>query len=223
MAGVALVTALLLSGCGSGAGDREVTGTDRDPTTEATPTTQRATTANSAPPPSRPEPPPTSVPTPPAPRPAPEPSEVADPVRVRIPRIGVDAPVIRLGLDTAGALEVPTVFSETGWWADGPEPGEAGPAVIVGHVDSRIGPAVFYRLDELRAGDRIEVARADGSTAAFVVQRSEQHPKRAFPTEAVYGPVDHASLRLVTCGGEFDRSSRHYLDNVIVFARVGPR
>jgi hypothetical protein len=90
--------------------------------------------------------------------------------------------------------------------------------VIVGHVDSRSGPAVFFRLRQLAPGDEIAVDRVDGSTAVFVVQRVERHPKGAFPTDAVYGPTPVAQLRLVTCGGEFDRRSRHYVDNVVVFA-----
>jgi sortase (surface protein transpeptidase) len=145
--------------------------------------------------------------------------EAADPVRVQVPSIGVDAPVVPLGLDAAGALEAPEGMAETGWWTGGPEPGETGPAVIAGHVDSREGPAVFFRLRELGAGDAIIVVRADGSRVEFVVERLDRHPKDEFPTEAVYGDTPGPTLRLITCGGEFDRSTGHYLDNVIAFAR----
>jgi sortase (surface protein transpeptidase) len=144
--------------------------------------------------------------------------EAADPARVEVPAIGVDAPIIALGLDPAGALEVPEDFAETGWWTGGPEPGEQGPAIIAGHIDSPRGPAVFYRLLELQPGDVVRVTRADGSRVEFTVRRTEQHAKAAFPTEIVYAPTTGSELRLITCGGAFDRSSGHYVDNVIVFA-----
>lgn len=147
-------------------------------------------------------------------------TQVADPVRIRIPAIGVDAAVLRLAVDAQGVLPPPPTNEDTGWWQAGPEPGEPGPAVLVGHVDSSDGPAVFYRLRELGPGDMIIVDRADGSAATFTVERLERHSKDAFPTEAVYGRTPVPLLRLVTCGGEFDRSTRHYLDNVIVFAAL---
>jgi sortase (surface protein transpeptidase) len=145
-----------------------------------------------------------------------------DPVRVQIPRIGVDADVVPLGLDASKALEVPEDAEVTGWWTGGPEPGEKGPAVIAGHLDSRTGPAVFYHLRDLRAGDVITVLRSDQSRVDFTVARTEQHAKAVFPTEAVYGPTPRSELRLVTCGGAFDRSTGHYVDNVIVFASRVP-
>lgn len=146
---------------------------------------------------------------------------VADPTAVRIPTIGVSAsPLTSLAVLDDGTLEVPRDPQRAGWWRSGPEPGETGAAVIVGHVDSRDGPGVFFRLRDLRAGDAIHVDRADGTTATFVVTRVEQHAKDAFPTRAVYGTVDAPALRLVTCGGQFDRGSGHYLDNVVVFARA---
>jgi sortase (surface protein transpeptidase) len=100
----------------------------------------------------------------------------------------------------------------------GAVPGEPGPTVVAGHVDSRTGPAVFYRLDELAAGDRVEVTRSDGQVFVYRVVTVESHPKNAFPTGRVYGPTPGPELRLITCGGDFDRSSRHYLDNVVVMA-----
>jgi sortase (surface protein transpeptidase) len=142
----------------------------------------------------------------------------ADPVRIRIPAIGVDAPVEPLTVDHKGVLPPPDTYDGTGWWRDGPEPGERGPAVIAGHVDSKRGPAVFFRLPDLGRGDRIFVDRADGTTAVFAAQRIERHDKATFPTDAVYGDTPDPQLRLITCGGKFDRKHRRYLDNVIVFA-----
>lgn len=142
------------------------------------------------------------------------------PVSIRIDAIGASAPVDPLGLNADGTLKVPTDFSRTGYYTGRPAPGALGPAIIVGHVDSKTGPAVFYRLGDLKPGDEVAITRADGSEVVFAVERLEQHPKAAFPTEAVYGPTpDGATLRLITCGGSFDRKSRHHLDNVIAFAR----
>jgi len=140
------------------------------------------------------------------------------PVGIEIPAIGVRARLVPLGLNADDTLEVPTRFGDAGWWAGGPRPGERGPAVIAGHVDSRTGPAVFYRLSELRAGDRISVVRRDGSRVRFVVRHSERYPKARFPTARVYGRTAGATLRLITCSGTFDRSSGHYLDNTVVYA-----
>jgi Sortase domain len=142
----------------------------------------------------------------------------ADPVRIRIPAIGVDAPVDPLTVDQNGVLPPPDSNDSTGWWRDGPEPGEPGPAVIVRHVDSTHGPAVFFRLTDLTRGVQIFVDRADGTTAMFATQRIERYDKEAFPTEAVYGDTPDSQLRLITCGGKFDRKGRRYLDNIVVFA-----
>ena len=142
------------------------------------------------------------------------------PVRIEIPAIGVSAAVIRLGLNRDGSMQVPADFGLTGWFTGGPAPGETGPAVIAGHIDSRTGPAVFYRLRELRAGDRINVARADGTTVRFAVDSVVRYPKQAFPTEAVFGPAPEPLLRLITCGGTFDRSRGSYRDNIVITARL---
>lgn len=142
------------------------------------------------------------------------------PVGIRIPSIGVDASMIPLGLRPDRSIEVPQDFAQAGWWADGPEPGEPGPAVILGHVDSRSGPAVFFDLRNLESGDKVVIDRADGTSVTYRVDRLEQHPKDEFPTDAVYGPTSDAQLRLVTCGGDFDRSVRHYVDNIVVFGSL---
>jgi sortase family protein len=140
------------------------------------------------------------------------------PVRIAIPAIGVSAPVVPLGFDRTGALEVPRDFAETGWWTGGARPGERGPAVIAGHVDSTTGPAVFFRLADLRRGDAITVERADGSRVRFRVERSTRYPKARFPTAEVYGATRTPALRLVTCSGTFDHATGHYLDNTVVYA-----
>jgi sortase (surface protein transpeptidase) len=144
------------------------------------------------------------------------------PVRLEIPGIGVDTRLQRLGKEQDGTVAVPGGrhrWDEAGWYAGGPRPGDPGSAVILGHVDSKSdGPAVFYRLRELRRGDQIKVVRADGSVVRFTVDRVEQYPKTRFPTDAVYYPTGTPKLRLVTCGGTFDYEQRSYRSNVIVFA-----
>ncbi len=140
------------------------------------------------------------------------------PTRIWIPSIAVSSSLVRLGLMPDRSLEVPSDFAVAGWWAGGPSPGEKGSAVIAGHVDSKSGPAVFFALRQLRRGDTVWVKREDGTQVRFVVQRLEQVPKMHFPTQEVYGPEPYAALRLITCGGAFDRSTGHYVDNVIVFA-----
>jgi sortase (surface protein transpeptidase) len=144
------------------------------------------------------------------------------PVRIEIPAIGVTSSLDRLGRAPDKTVQVPSRWEVAGWFAPGTRPGDPGSAVILGHVDSRSGPAVFYRLRELRRGDLVEVARADGSTVRFVVQRTEQYDKRRFPTDEVYYPTLTPALRLVTCGGEFDATAGHYRSNIIVFATLRP-
>jgi hypothetical protein len=141
-------------------------------------------------------------------------------VRLVIPAIGVATGLVRLGLEQGGAMQVPGDFARAGWFAGGPAPGEAGPAVIAGHVDSRTGPAVFYRLRELRSGQAVLVERADGTRLRFVVEQARSYPKAGFPTAAVFGPVSSAELRLITCAGDFDRARGSYRDNLVVFAGV---
>jgi hypothetical protein len=143
---------------------------------------------------------------------------VAPPVRIRIPAAQVDSALQRLSRAPDGTIRVPTRPGIAGWYAEGPRPGQPGPAVILGHVDSATGPAVFFHVPELRPGDAVHIDRADGSTARFRVTHLSQVSKNRFPTDLVYAPTLEASLRLVTCGGSIDAASRHYRDNVIVFA-----
>jgi sortase (surface protein transpeptidase) len=144
--------------------------------------------------------------------------QMPPPARLQIPAIGVSAPVIKLGRNVDGTAEVPRSFSDTGWFEPGPEPGELGAAVMLGHVDSVSGPGAFYRLRALRRGDRINVVLRTGKRLRFVVTGSMEAPKNNFPTKLVYKKTPRPTLRLITCGGAFDRSTRHYLDNYIVFA-----
>ena len=145
--------------------------------------------------------------------------EAAPPARVRIDRLGIESSLVGLRVQSDGILEVPADYARAGWHRAGTAPGDIGPAVIVGHVDSYEGPAVFHRLRELQPGDRVTVDRVDGSVVVFEVYGQETVPKDAFPTDRVYGPTEGPELRLVTCGGRFDEQARRYDDNVVVYAR----
>jgi sortase (surface protein transpeptidase) len=144
----------------------------------------------------------------------------SEPVSVAIPDLDVRSRLIDLGLDGQGEMEVPEDPAQAGWYSRGATPGALGPSIIAGHVTWDGAPAIFHRLGELRRGDRVTVTRADEKTAVFTVTRVTQFAKSRFPTKAVYGPIDHAGLRLVTCGGTYDAARHRYLDNVIVFARL---
>ena len=196
-AGLASLTLVLVLGaCGEAPARPEASPTTAPPTTAA-PTTTTVAAPSTTRRPLRPSP----------------------PVAVEIPSIGVSSRLVRLGLNPDGTMEVPRDYGLAGWFTGGAMPGQDGPAVISGHVDSKSGPAVFYRLRELRPGDTIRVRRADGRWLAFEVTGSARYAKAAFPTDAVFGPVTGPVLRVITCGGDFDRSSGHYLDNVVVTAR----
>ncbi|PWJ53965.1 Sortase family protein [Quadrisphaera granulorum] len=145
---------------------------------------------------------------------------VPAPTAVRVPSLGITSDLVRLGTTADGALEVPADAAQAGWFAQGVAPGAQGPAVIAGHVDSRRGPGIFADLGSIARGAEVEVDRADGSTVRFVVTGVEQVAKDAFPTQAVYGPVAGPELRLITCGGAFDEGTGHYVDNVVVYARL---
>jgi sortase family protein len=142
----------------------------------------------------------------------------APPARLEIPAIGVSTPLVRLGRLPDGTIEVPHAWDKAGWYDQGPRPGQPGPAVLLGHVDSKKGPAVFYRLRDLRPGDIVRVGLTNGRTLVFRVQRTERYPKDKFPTEAVYFPTLDRELRLITCGGDFDYAKGSYVDNIVVYA-----
>jgi Sortase domain len=149
------------------------------------------------------------------------------PVAIYIPHIGVRAKIISLGLTSGGAVRVPPLARPflTSWYDRGPTPGAPGAAVIFGHVDSHaVGPAVFYRLGNLRPGDLVYVTLKDRKTALFRVYSAALYQKAEFPDQAIYGYTSWPSLRLVTCGGQFDQATGHYLSNTVVFAQyVGQR
>ena len=144
----------------------------------------------------------------------------SQPVAVSIPRIAVRSTLVDLGLDANGELQVPQDPARAGWFSRGAAPGALGPAVIAGHVTWNGAREVFYRLGTLRPGDRVDVTRRDGRTAVFTVSRVARFPKSQFPTQSVYGAINYAGLRLITCGGTYDAARHTYLDNVVAFARL---
>jgi len=148
----------------------------------------------------------------------PQSAGVAPPVVLTIPAIGVQTRLIRLGVTAAGTLQVPASTAVAGWYTGGPRPGAIGPAVIAGHIDSHVGPGIFFRLSQLRPGDRVYVRRADGSLALFRITAVRSYAKDHFPTLAVYGPTPDAELRLITCGGAFDPKLGSYLSNTVAYA-----
>ena len=134
----------------------------------------------------------------------------------------MNAPVTAVGLDRNHALEVPPLSARNlaGWYNQSAKPGQTGPSVIVGHVDTTTGPSVFFNVRDLKPGDKIHVQNADRHTVTFRVQWVQEASKTAFPTQAVYGQVPYPALRLVTCGGPFDSATGHYQDNIIVYASI---
>ena len=151
------------------------------------------------------------------------PLPAADPVHLDVPAIGVSSDLLSLGQNPDHTVEVPPLAadSKAGWYRYSPTPGQLGPSVILGHVDSaEYGPGVFFELGALRPGDTITVYRADDTVATFTVDRVVSYPKDQFPTLDVYGNTDDAELRLITCGGAFDSSAHNYLDNIVVYASL---
>jgi len=144
--------------------------------------------------------------------------QVARPARLVIPSIGVSTRLIRLGMTSSHTLQVPVTTSVAGWYTGSPRPGALGSSIIAGHIDSRIGPGVFFRLHDLRRGERAYVVRANHTVAVFRVVAVRTYAKDHFPTASVYGPVPDAELRLITCGGVFDDATGSYLSNVVVYA-----
>jgi Sortase domain len=146
--------------------------------------------------------------------------QAARPTWLSIPSLAIRTKLIHLGVNRDGTLQVPSSTTVAGWYTGSPRPGTIGSAIIAGHVDSRTGPGIFFWLRTLHRGDRIYVGRADGTMAVFTVTKIRKFAKDKFPTAAVYGPVPDAELRVITCGGIFDRSRGSYLSNVVVFARL---
>jgi LPXTG-site transpeptidase (sortase) family protein len=148
------------------------------------------------------------------------PSRGEHPVGIVIPSIGVHSALLPLAVDAHGVLQPPSDFRRAGWYAAGPVPGDRGPAVVAGHLDSFSGAAVFARLGQLRRGDIVLVSRSDGRTVRFAVTATVTVSKDAFPTAAVYGPTPVPTLRLITCGGRYDHAHHRYPDDVVVFAEL---
>jgi hypothetical protein len=150
----------------------------------------------------------------------PAPSKYGIPNRLIISSIGVNTSLQSLGLASDGTMQAPSQWQVAGWYDKGVRPGDPGPAVIAGHVDSRNGPAVFYHLRNLKPGDRAQVRESDGRTLTFIVDTVQSYPKDHFPTAVVYAPTPNPVLRLITCTGDFDWTARSYLDNLVVSAHL---
>jgi hypothetical protein len=231
LAAAATVVLVLLAGILLTLGLRS-SGPPQPPAADAAPASPAPTaTVATTPPPASPSPGARSVAPPPAtasPSPRARPVDLgpilpsSPPVRLDIPSIDVHTSTfVDLGRGRDGSIEVPQNFAAAGFYTLGPTPGQFGPAVIAGHVDSHQGPAVFYRLGALKAGATVSVGRRDGTTARFVVDKVAAYPKAQFPTTEVYGnTTSRAELRLITCGGSFDDRSGHYVDNVVAFAHL---
>lgn len=147
--------------------------------------------------------------------------EAAEPTVLSIPKIKLETTFEEpLGLNPDGTATVPESYTKVGWYKHGPTPGELGPAVILGHVDSFEGPAVFFSLGQLEVGDDIYITRSDGSTAHFIVSELERNEQVAFPTTKVYSDLNYAGLRLITCTGTFERGEQRYSHNLIVYAKL---
>ncbi|MBA3618086.1 MAG: class F sortase [Acidothermales bacterium] len=147
----------------------------------------------------------------------PRPMSTPAPVTISIPDMDIAQNVVELGVK-GSVLQTPKDYGDIGWWRDGPTPGSAGAAAVVGHVDSPDGPAVFYQLAGLREGAEISVLRKDGSTAVFAIDRVERYSRNAFPSEQVYRVGGRSALHLITCGGDYDREAGQYEDNVVAYA-----
>jgi Sortase domain len=158
-----------------------------------------------------------------SPSPSPSPSVVVArsvPVALRIPALDVSVSLSTLGLNSDRTVQVPTNFAEPGWYRLGPTPGQVGSAVILGHVDDKNGPAVFYRLKFLKVGDKVDVSLANGVVAHFAVKSVATYPKTAFPAQQVYASHGFSALQLVTCGGQFDKRAGSYLSNVVAYTTL---
>jgi LPXTG-site transpeptidase (sortase) family protein len=210
--GKALLVVLCLAGTGTALGaTAKLSGwgdASSEPAAAASPTPTEAYGHTSAP----------AVPDPNAAPNASSSTASAHPVSVAIPAIHVSTTLQDLGLMADGVLSPPTNFTQAGWYTGSPVPGSPGPSVIAGHVDSTSGPAVFFALRELKAGDAVSVGLSDGSTVTFKVVTVQSYAKDAFPTAMVYGARPDPELRLITCGGAF--TGGHYVDDVVVYATL---
>ncbi len=147
----------------------------------------------------------------------------SEPVSVDIPAIGVQSDLLHLGLNPDGSLQVPPIFalpSQAAWYKYSATPGQIGPSIIEGHVDTYMGPSVFYRLGALVPGNTVDVTLADGTVAIFRVTGVRSYPKADWPWRVIFGSTNYAALRLITCGGSFDYATGHYLSNTVVFASL---
>jgi LPXTG-site transpeptidase (sortase) family protein len=168
-----------------------------------------------------------AAPTAPPPLPVVQPPEPlksvgVKPNRIAISKIGLLAPLMALGVDAKKEIQTPPLSkpNQAGWYKNGPIPGQQGPSVVLGHVNTRSGAAVFSRLKEIKRGDKIKVSRSDGNIVEFTVDGVEQVSKTAFPAKRVYGNTGEATLRLITCGGVYNSKTHHYTDNIIVYATL---
>ncbi len=141
------------------------------------------------------------------------------PTHLKISSVGIDVPIIPVGRDSSGGIQMPPLFDwKTGWYKYSPTPGQIGPAIIVGHVDTYKGISVFWRLRDVKRGDIIDISRADGKTVKFKVTALKQFSQADFPTQKVYGNLKYPGLRLITCGGAFDKQTESYTQNTVVYA-----
>jgi sortase (surface protein transpeptidase) len=146
------------------------------------------------------------------------------PTSISIPAIHVKSKLVKLGVNKDHTVQVPQPgpdYNKAGWYKYSPTPGQRGPAVILGHIDSaKDGPSVFFHLGDLHHGDKVKVSRKNGSTAVFTIDKVKEYPKTAFPTKKVYGDTPKSTLRLVTCGGKFDDQKKSYQDNIVAFGHL---
>lgn len=145
----------------------------------------------------------------------------SEPIHISVPSVGIDTKIISVGLDSSGSIEMPPLFDwSAGWYKYSPTPGQLGPSIIVGHVDTYKGVSVFWRLRDIKEGDLVYISRADGKTAKFKVQALKVFDQQDFPTQEIYGNLDYSGLRLITCGGAFNKQTESYTQNTVVYATL---
>lgn len=147
-------------------------------------------------------------------------SAVSEPVSVRLPTASIIAPLVRTGLNPDGTLRVPPNPQQAGWYTGGPVPGEVGPSVITGHYDSAAGAGVFNSLSNVKVGDKFKIVKNDGSELVFAIEKKDLYLQDEFPTEKVYGSIDYPGVRLITCAGSYNRATKRYSHNLVVFGRL---